>query len=134
MRVYDWSTGEFIEEVTKCDICGEVIDSSRGYRVSYQEDESGNKIQVQSGSCCSGKIHAYDIISKRIRENYRSQGQIPESVLKKMPRAPKPLNRPNREAGKEIHHFLDTIGRSKLTKRANGTVKVARRDPNVKIK
>ena len=134
MRVYDWSTGEFIEEEVPCDLCGKPIDSARGYRISFIKDENDNDIKVQAGSCCTGKIHAYNKLSKSVREKYRAQGQIPDSVLKKMPRAPKPLNRPNVEAGKEIHHFLDTIGRSTLTRRANGTVKVARRDPYAKIK
>jgi hypothetical protein len=132
MRVYDWSTGEFIEKEVLCDICGEIIDSSRGYRVSYIKDENDNDIKVQAGSCCTGKIQAYNKIGKSLRKKYREQGQIPDSVLKKMPRSPKPLNRPDREAGKEIHQFLDTVGRSKLTKETKGSMKIRRKVPSVK--
>lgn len=131
MRVYDWSIGEFIEEEVPCDICGKIIDSSKGYRVSYVKNENGDDIKVQAGSCCIGKIHAYNNLSKSVREKYRAQGQIPDSVLKKMPRAPKPLNRPNSEAGREIHNFLDVMGRSKMTRRTNGTMKIERKIPNL---
>src|SRR4030042_1157580 len=124
MKEYNWETGEFIELDVLCDTCGKIIDSSQGYRISFQKDEFGNSIKVQEGSCCAGRIHAYNNISKKVGESYRSRGQVSENVLKKMPRAPKPLNRPNREAGKEIHNFLDAVGRSKLKKQMQAQMKV----------
>jgi hypothetical protein len=128
MKEYNWETGEFIELDVFCDTCGEIIDSSQGYRISIQKDEFGNRIKVQEGSCCAGRIRAYNNISKKVRELYRSRGQVSDDVLKKMPKAPKPLNRPNSEAGKEIHNFLDTVGRSKLRKQMQGQMKVPRKN------
>lgn len=116
MRKFNFITGEFEEEEVKCDLCGEVIDSSMGVKIGYIEKENGEKIKANMGSCCVGRIRAFDGLSKRARDAYRSQGQIPDEVLRKMPKAPPPDSTPNSQAGKEVHKFIDSIGRSRLKK------------------
>lgn len=116
MRKFNFVTGEFEKEDVKCDLCGNIIESSMGIRVGYVDNEDGERIKVNMGSCCVGKIRAFDGLSKRARDAYRSQGQIPDEVLRKMPKAPPPDSKSNANAGKEVHKFIEKIGRSVLKK------------------
>lgn len=127
MRRYDFITGEFVEEEVKCELCGEVIDSTQGFKIGYIENEEGEKIKVVMGSCCVGKIRAYSDLSKRNKEAYKSRGQIPEEVLKRLPKAPPPDSKSNGDAGKEVHDFINKIGRSVLKKESQAWIKNVQR-------
>lgn len=122
MKKYNFLTGEYEEEEIKCDGCGKIIETLNGFRTKYVEDENGKSVLVTLGSCCVGKIHAYNSLSKKIREEYRNRGQIPDSVLAKLPKAPKPVGKSS-EAGKAADNFVDKIGRSTLSKTYDGKVK-----------
>ena len=115
MKKYNFSTNEYDEVEIYCDGCGELIDSSKGYKEKYIEDEDKVRRKVVLGSCCAGKIHAYGCLSKKARESYRSKGQISDEVLSKMPKAPMPAPTP-KEAARPTDNFLDAVGRSKLSK------------------
>lgn len=127
MRKYNWDTGEYEEVEVKCDNCGGVIDGSLGMQIRSVKDEDGNQVKITLGSCCAGKINAYRSISKNIREAYRNQGQISEDVLAKtLPLAPKP-SRNSQTEGKDVHKFVDKIGRSKLKKTYDGQIQYKKR-------
>lgn len=123
MRKYNWDTGEYDEIDVNCDICGKLIDGSRGSRTTYKKDKNGKKVKIEMGSCCAGKIRG-DALAKKNRAAYQSQGQIPDSVLRKMPKSPSPLKGRNKDAGKKIHSFIDSVGRSKLTKSEKMKLKI----------
>jgi len=122
MKKYNFSTGEYEECIVNCEGCGEHIDSQKGYQEKYVENEDGERFKVILGSCCVGKIHAYGSLSKKIREDYKSRGQIPDSVLARLPRAPKPVDIPI-EASKPTDNFIDKMGRSKIGKTYDGKIK-----------
>lgn len=125
MKKYNFLTNEYEEVEVKCDNCGKVIDTLNGFREQYTENENGERVKVTLGSCCVGKIHAYNSLSKKIREEYKNRGQIPESVLAKLPKAPKPVGKAS-EAGKTVDKFVDKIGRSTLSKTYDGKVKYSK--------
>jgi hypothetical protein len=122
MKKYNFTTNEYEEEDVYCYGCGELIEGNKGLSIRYIEIEKDKKIKVNYGSCCVGKIHAYDSIHKQSREKYRSSKQIPDELLSKLPLAPPPVANSS-EAGKEVHSFVDGIGRSKLSKSYDGKVK-----------
>ena len=118
MRKYNFKTGGFVDVDVPCDICGKVIDAAFGVRGYYEEGEDGKKVLKHAGSCCVGKIRASNVISKKARDAYRAKGQIPESVLKKLPKAPPPGKTKN--AGKKASKFIDVVGRSKKAGKSKG--------------
>jgi hypothetical protein len=129
MRKYNFATGEFEEEEVICYGCGNPIDMnngiSSGIKICYIENENKERIKVSYGSCCAGKINVYKSISKKVREAYRNNGQISDEVLAKMPLAPKPIAN-SCDAGREVHNFVDKIGRSKLSNSNQAKIKYKR--------
>jgi hypothetical protein len=123
MRKYNWNTNEYEELEEFCDGCGLPIDGNKGMQIVYKDTEDGKRVKMQLGSCCAGKINAYGSISKSLREAYKNQGQISENILSKnLPLAPKP-DKDSSKAGKQIHEFVDKIGRSKLSKAYDAQIK-----------
>ena len=125
MKKYNLITNECEEEDIYCYGCGKLIDGKDGVSIRYVEDENKNKIKVNYGRCCVGRIHASDSLSKQIREKYRSSKQIPDELLKKLPIAPKPTDKPS-ESSKVVDQFVDKMGRSKLAKTYDAKVKYKR--------
>ena len=125
MKKYNFLTDEYEEIEINCDGCGEPIEGSKGYQEKYVKDENGQQHKVVLGSCCIGKIHAYGSLSKKLREDYKSRGQIPDSVLARLPKAPKPVDNPS-EASKPTDKFIEKMGRSKLGKTYDAKVKYKR--------